>query len=60
MDLIGFLKVLLKRKWLILGVSVFAAVATFLIAIRTSKVYLSKAQLELSGVSAPRIDIVCG
>lgn len=45
MDLIGFLKVLNKRKWLILGISVFASIATFLIAIRISKVYLAKAQI---------------
>ena len=45
MDIVGFLKVLLKRKWLILGISILASVATFLIAIRTSKVYLAKAQI---------------
>ena len=45
MDLIGFLKILLKRKWLILGIAIFSSVATFLIAIRTSKVYLAKAQI---------------
>src|SRR6188768_3558355 len=45
MDLIGFLKILLKRKWLILGIAIFSSIATFLIAIRTSKVYLAKAQI---------------
>lgn len=45
MDLTSFLKVLLKRKWLIIFISILSAVATFFIAMQTSQVYLSKAQL---------------
>ncbi|MDX1905892.1 MAG: Wzz/FepE/Etk N-terminal domain-containing protein [Bacteroidia bacterium] len=45
MDLIGFLRVLLRRKWLILAIISVAMVTTALIALRAPKTYLASAQL---------------
>ncbi|WP_037577265.1 GumC family protein [Sporocytophaga myxococcoides] len=45
MDFKLFLKVLLKRKWLILGITILSSMATFLLVSRAPKIYVSSAQL---------------
>ncbi|MEN7550723.1 Wzz/FepE/Etk N-terminal domain-containing protein [Rapidithrix thailandica] len=45
MDLISLFKALLKRKWLILTVTLIASVLAFLLTLDMKKSYLSKAQL---------------
>ncbi|MCR6641426.1 MAG: Wzz/FepE/Etk N-terminal domain-containing protein [Sporocytophaga sp.] len=45
MDFKLFLKVLLKRKWLILGITILSSMATFLLVSRAPKIYLSSAQI---------------
>ena len=46
MDLINFLRVLWRRKWLILAITSVALVTTFLIARQAPKVYKATAQLS--------------
>ncbi|RMG58529.1 MAG: hypothetical protein D6722_23460, partial [Bacteroidetes bacterium] len=45
MDLINFLRVLWRRKWLILAITSVAMITTFLIARQAPKVYKATAQL---------------
>jgi polysaccharide biosynthesis transport protein len=45
MDLLNFFQVLLKRKWLIIGVTTLAVVATFFIARNLPKTYSAYAQI---------------
>ncbi|GAB4416521.1 MAG: hypothetical protein OHK0039_25950 [Bacteroidia bacterium] len=46
MDLINFIRVLWRRKWLILAITSIAVVTTFLIARQAPKVYKASAQLS--------------
>ncbi len=45
MDLLNFFQVLLKRKWLIIGVTALAVIATFFIARSLPKTYSAYAQI---------------
>ncbi len=46
MDLINFLRVLSRRKWLILAITSVAVIITYLIALQSPEVYKVKAQLS--------------
>lgn len=59
MDLLYFLRVLLKRKWLILGLSFAAVVATFVFKIFQKPLYESRAQYS-TGFTIDRVRLADG
>lgn len=59
MDLLYFLRVLLKRKWLILGMSFLAMVITLAFKMTQDRLYLSKAQYS-TGFTIERVKLTDG
>lgn len=59
MDLLYFLKVLLKRKWIIIGISAFAMVLAFVFKMFQKPLYESKAQYS-TGFTIDRVKIAEG
>lgn len=59
MDLLYFLRVLLKRKWLILGMSFLAMVITFAFKMTQDRLYVSKAQYS-TGFTIERVKLTDG
>lgn len=59
MDLIYFFKVLLRRKWLIIGLSFLAVVAAFFFLINKKELYMSQAQYS-TGFTAEKVRLVDG
>lgn len=59
MDLIYFIKILFRKKWLILGLALLAVVATFLFKMSKKDVYLSQAQYS-TGFTAEKVRMIDG
>jgi uncharacterized protein involved in exopolysaccharide biosynthesis len=59
MDLLYFLKVLFRKKWVILGLSFIAVVVTFLLSINKKPLYTSLAQYS-TGFTTERVKLVDG
>ena len=53
MDLLNFLRVLYKRKWLVLSATVLAAVTAYLFSFNTEKVYKANARLATGIAEQP-------
>ncbi len=59
MDLIYFFKVLLRRKWIIAGLSFLAVVAAFVFLLLKKELYVSQAQYS-TGFTAEKVRLVDG
>lgn len=59
MDLLYFLRILLRRKWLILGMSLLAVVVTFVFKLFQDRLYQSKAQYS-TGFTIDRVKLTEG
>lgn len=57
MDLLNFLKILLKKKWLILSVTVLSVIVALLIAQLVPPVYKSEAQLATGITDNPEVSL---
>ncbi len=59
MDLIYFFKVLLRRKWIIIGLSLLSVVAAFFLLLNKKPLYKSQAQYS-TGFTAEKVRLVDG
>lgn len=59
MDLLYFLKVLFRKKWIIIGLSFIAVVITFLLLVNKKPLYTSLAQYS-TGFTTERVKLVDG
>lgn len=59
MDLIYFFKVLFRKKWIILGLSLLAVIATFFFKMGKKDVYVSQAQYS-TGFTAEKVRMIDG
>jgi uncharacterized protein involved in exopolysaccharide biosynthesis/Mrp family chromosome partitioning ATPase len=59
MDLLYFLKVLFRKKWIIIGLSFIAVVITFLLLVNKKPIYTSLAQYS-TGFTAEKVKLVDG
>ena len=59
MDLIYFFKVLFRRKWIILGLSLLSVIAAFVFLLYKKPLYMSQAQYS-TGFTAEKVRLVDG
>ena len=59
MDLIYFFKVLFRKKWIILGLSLLAVIATFFFKMGKKDLYVSQAQYS-TGFTAEKVRMIDG
>lgn len=59
MDLIYFFKVLFRKKWIIVGLSILAVIATFFFKMGKQDVYVSQAQYS-TGFTAEKVRMIDG